>query len=100
MPKAKIDYDSMIQLYHDINKTRDLLPHETERLDDLIRRKNSAEAAQRYREKNRERLNEKRRQWAKDNPDKGRQQARNWRNKYPTWSREACKRWRLKKETA
>lgn len=97
MPKAKIDYDQMISLYHDINRTRDLYPHETERLTELIRKKNNAEAQRRYREKNIERLNEKRRQWAKDNPDQGRRQARNWRAKYPSACREACQRWREKR---
>lgn len=96
MPKKKIDYDQIINLYHEINRARDLLPHETDRLEEIIRKKNSAEASRRYREKNREMLNEKRRLWSKNNPEKNRDRSRAWREKYPLSSREASRKWRKK----
>lgn len=90
----RIDFDGLIEFYHRLNKTRDLEPHETERLMDLVKRQKNAKHVQNYREKNREALNEKRRQWARDNPDRNRDQARRWREDNPHSAREASRKWR------
>ena len=96
MPNRRIDHDGIINFYHILNKTRELLPHESERLADVVQKKEWAQSQRRYREKNREILNEKRRQYWRDNPEMRNKAAQKWRAMNPDSARNAARDWRAR----
>lgn len=49
--------------------------------DEELKRKRNREAAARYRERNREKFNQRMRDWREANRDKAREQSREWRNR-------------------
>lgn len=95
---TKIPYDELIDFYHKLNIGRPLEPHESARLGELITRQAWAIAQRKYREKNREKLNEKRREYAKAKPKKQAMRARIWRENNPRSSAIASKKWREKQK--
>ena len=91
-----VDYEGIIRFYHILNKTRELLPCESERLAEVIKKQAWSDAQRRYRVKNRQRLNEKRREYWASNPEKRNENARKWRAANPERSRETSRAWRVR----
>lgn len=93
----RFDYDGAINVYHRISKSRELDQRESDRLDELLRRKMWAEAQQRYREKRKEALNAKKRAWYAANKPRAIATSADYRQRKPHVIRAACRRYRAKK---
>lgn len=95
MGKQK-DYAGMVRVYDRIAKCRELDQRESERLDEILRQEAWAIAQRKYREKNAEELDAKRRAWYSENKERAAERARHYRAAKPHKNREACRRWREK----
>lgn len=98
MAGKRVQHDDLIAFYDRLNRSRALLPHESERLADIVRRKALVEAQRKYREKNRERLNAKKRSWYESNRERALATSKRYQQANPHVVRAACRRWRTKQD--
>jgi hypothetical protein len=91
------DFDAMLAVYDNINKHRPLTKEEEERVIYLTKRLKSRIRDRRYKEKNRQRVLEERRRFAKTERGKEIQREANKRayQKFKTKRKEYTRQWRL-----